>query len=97
VTGSFGAARTTTEKVQLAERARASLVLQVTVVVPTGKADPLIGEQLVVKGAWPAVTVGDANEKACPVILFLAISSWTFYWCASFVALSPTTFNTLTL
>jgi hypothetical protein len=51
--------------VQLAGRACASLVVQVTVVVPTVNAEPLTGRQLVLSGAWPPVTVGAPKETGC--------------------------------
>src|SRR5579862_8571122 len=63
---SLGGGSTTTGKVQDAARAFASLVEQVTVVVPTGNVAPLTGVQLVLSGAWPPVTVGAPNETGCP-------------------------------
>jgi hypothetical protein len=65
VTASFGGGCTTTGNVQDALRARASLVVQVTVFVPTGNDDPLIGRQLVLSGAWPPVTVGAPYVTGC--------------------------------
>jgi hypothetical protein len=65
VTGSFGGGCTTIGNVQLALRERASLVVHVTVVVPTVNAEPLTGRQLVLSGAWPPVTTGAANETGC--------------------------------
>jgi len=43
---------------QAARRAIASVAAQLTVVVPSGKLAPEAGEQVVVIGAWPSVTVG---------------------------------------
>ncbi len=65
MTGSTGGGCTTTGNVQLAVRACASLVVHVTVVVPTVNADPLVGRHVVLSGAWPPVTVGAAKETGC--------------------------------
>src|SRR5262249_54851279 len=65
VTDSFGGSCTTTLNVQLAVRALASLVVQVTVVVPTVNDAALTGRQLVVNGGCPPVIVGAANETTC--------------------------------
>src|SRR5579872_5318685 len=64
-TKSTGGGCTTTGNVQLAVRACASLVMQVTVFVPIGNDDPLIGRQLVLSGAWPPVTVGGGYDTGC--------------------------------
>src|SRR5688572_8809576 len=47
-----------TENEQVARRWRASVAVQPTTVVPTGKPDPVAGVQIVVTGSAPPATTG---------------------------------------
>src|SRR4051794_6259419 len=62
-----GGGFTRTANEQDAVRCLASVVLHVTVVVPTGKLMPLGGVQLVEKGDVPPLTVGVANVTTVEV------------------------------
>jgi len=50
---------TATVRLQLEVRCCASVAVQVTVVVPIGKVDPLVGVQTVVMGEAPPATEGE--------------------------------------
>jgi hypothetical protein len=40
--------------------------MHVTVLVPTGNVEPLVGRQLVLSGGSPSITVGAVKETTCP-------------------------------
>jgi hypothetical protein len=61
VLASLGAAVITTEKPQDVDCAAVSDARHVTFVVPTGKALPDSGVQVVVTGAWPPLVIGAAQ------------------------------------
>ena len=60
-----------TGKLHDADRCNPSTDVQLTIVVPTLKLDPLDGEQVVVSGAWPpeATGAGYITETGTPVRL----------------------------
>jgi hypothetical protein len=70
VTLSRGAAEMTTENVQAVDCAAESEALQATLEVPTGKALPDSGAQLVDTGAWPPLVVGAVHVTVtgCPCL-----------------------------
>jgi hypothetical protein len=52
---------TATLKLQVAVRCRASVAVQVTIVLPSGKLAPDCAEHVTVTGAWPPEAVGTVN------------------------------------
>lgn len=58
---------TVTVKLQLAVLPAASVAVQKTVVVPTGKVEPLTGEQIEVTPGQLSVAVGGGNVTTMPV------------------------------